>query len=300
MVTAGRRASDAHLGILARSRKRRRCGKVAMHPLPLPHPPPGPLPVSACSSAKRVTGNHRHHHHQQQQHHHQAKAAVSRGWKVRSSTSATLLQRHPHSRAQQQPGSQSGAGGTSTGEQTPPPSPSSSSAAATCSTAPVDERKTEGKVIKSNMGRSDQVIIQHTQFMYSVNKTEEYCQPLNTTKKRNKRNLPLKKTSIKRNEKNHNQNAPSLERCNILKKEGEKPIISGNHCKNLKLRKVGLKSVLGLQGDQNYAGPKFSEPPSPSVLPKPPSHWVGAHAEYPDESKEIMTVHLKTLLKVNV
>ncbi|XP_067882709.1 proline-rich nuclear receptor coactivator 1 [Heterodontus francisci] len=275
MVTAsaaGRRTSDAEFGILATSRKRRRRRrKVAMHPLPVPRSPPGPLPVRTSKTVAAC--HHRQHHHQQQQHQHQTKAAVSRSWKIRCSSSAALLQRQT-----QQP---------SAGEKTP-------SAMASSSVAPADE----GKVIKSNMGRSDKAIAPHPQFMYSVNKTEEYCQPLNT-KKRNKRNLLLRKTSIKRNENNHSQNAPSFERCNILKKEGEKPIISGSYSKNLKLRKVGLKSVLSLQGDQNYAGPKFSEPPSPSVLPKPPSHWVGAHTEYPDESKEIMTVHLKTLLKVN-
>ncbi|XP_077544265.1 uncharacterized protein LOC144156235 [Haemaphysalis longicornis] len=52
-------------------------------------------------------------------------------------------------------------------------------------------------------------------------------------------------------------------------------------------------------GANNYAGPKFSEPPSPAALPQPPTHWV---APLPDVSNEVclqMTNQLKMLLKVN-
>lgn len=58
-----------------------------------------------------------------------------------------------------------------------------------------------------------------------------------------------------------------------------------------------LNTLLATQGSPSYAGPKFSEPPSPSVLPKPPSHWVSFPIGSCD-NREMMAFQLKSLLKV--
>lgn len=48
-----------------------------------------------------------------------------------------------------------------------------------------------------------------------------------------------------------------------------------------------------------YAGAKFSEPPSPAVLPRPPLHWTERCANSLPYCSD-MASHLKTILKVPI
>ncbi|XP_031721745.1 proline-rich nuclear receptor coactivator 1 [Anarrhichthys ocellatus] len=84
-----------------------------------------------------------------------------------------------------------------------------------------------------------------------------------------------------------------------LHREQKTPLRASDNTKTVDAPPIEAAPEHLKDGEKVYAGAKFSEPPSPSVLPKPPSHWVGEdEPQQSDQSREQMTVHLKSLLKV--
>lgn len=81
-------------------------------------------------------------------------------------------------------------------------------------------------------------------------------------------------------------------------REQKKPLHSSNNVRIVRPLPTQPAPEYLKDGEKVYAGAKFSEPPSPSVLPKPPSHWFGDEPQHGKQSREQMTVQLKSLLKV--
>ncbi|XP_073445687.1 proline-rich nuclear receptor coactivator 1 [Dendrobates tinctorius] len=123
------------------------------------------------------------------------------------------------------------------------------------------------------------------------------CEQRSLHKQKNKCNIQsLKSNSPKKAERLH----PDSEFINrSVQKVEKKPLTSAENVQNIKMKKEGYTQD-EIEKEINYAGAKFSDPPSPSVLPKPPSHWMGINGQYSDHRKELMTYHLKTLLKVQL
>ncbi|XP_074074231.1 proline-rich nuclear receptor coactivator 2 [Macrotis lagotis] len=128
----------------------------------------------------------------------------------------------------------------------------------------------------------------------SINVSKNQQQQLNRQKNKDQ-NPQIKIVVHKKKERGHcyNSSAAAWQAVQNGAKNGH---FSNNQNWNSSLANSNL--LLKSQTNQNYAGAKFSEPPSPSVLPKPPSHWVPVSLNPSD--KEIMTFQLKTLLKVQL
>jgi len=91
--------------------------------------------------------------------------------------------------------------------------------------------------------------------------------------------------------------SPEARQAAAAEKKNASVRFSTNYDQNWEGAVSHLNNLLAAQDSPSYAGAKFSEPPSPSVLPKPPSHWV-PFALASCDNREMMTFQLKSLLKV--
>ncbi|XP_036406338.1 proline-rich nuclear receptor coactivator 1 [Megalops cyprinoides] len=155
------------------------------------------------------------------------------------------------------------------------------------------------ELLKSKTGRTEKVPQSGGQSVHSFGKHEHSAQNLNTRCQKNRHGNSLGLVPATKRSDNSCRPKPSAP-LELYRRGGKKPLNLAGSVNVVNVRPADSPTEENLKdGEKTYAGAKFSEPPSPSVLPKPPSHWVGEGLpQHSDKSREQMTVHLKTLLKV--
>ncbi|XP_013999661.1 proline-rich nuclear receptor coactivator 1 [Salmo salar] len=162
------------------------------------------------------------------------------------------------------------------------------------------KQRTKKELLKSKNGRVERATTQGDQSVHNLDRLDQAAQNLNTRSQRSRHvNAPCNAPSVQKYD-NSCHTKPNSALFQLLRREEKNPFNSVDNVKIVTVSPAELVPEDELKdGEKIYAGAKFSEPPSPSVLPKPPSHWVGETApQHPDHSREQITFHLKSLLKV--
>ncbi|XP_041831171.1 proline-rich nuclear receptor coactivator 1 [Melanotaenia boesemani] len=155
------------------------------------------------------------------------------------------------------------------------------------------------ELLKSKGGRLERGTVQPgSQPARNQSRHDQITQNVNSRSHKPKQSqTPTASPSAKKNDNRTPKKPSSSHQPQPL--EEKKPLLASNNVKILNTPPVQTASEYLKESEKVYAGAKFSEPPSPSVLPKPPSHWVGENEpRQSNQSREQMTVHLKSLLKV--
>lgn len=149
------------------------------------------------------------------------------------------------------------------------------------------------ELLKSKTGRPERASQLSNQTNHGPSKCEQTPQNVTNRAQKSKCSSAAVKASSKKSEN-------SRQRLQSGCKEVKKPLSPADNIRLVNLcQSACVLEDSPKDGEKVYAGAKFSEPPSPSVLPKPPSHWVGdGTPQCRSDGREQMTSHLKSLLKV--
>ncbi|KAI4495368.1 hypothetical protein M0802_008758 [Mischocyttarus mexicanus] len=133
------------------------------------------------------------------------------------------------------------------------------------------------------------------------NKVERQGSPPNTGGKKHHRSNPMKSSPF------HYNTGGRFGKNGMNNITGGRlsgsPICIGKNSRNSPLKNDSSSSQRGSPTNSFYAGAKFSEPPSPASLPKPPSHWTDMNLTRScQESERLLesasSNHLKMILNV--
>ncbi|XP_063297386.1 proline-rich nuclear receptor coactivator 1 [Pelobates fuscus] len=158
-------------------------------------------------------------------------------------------------------------------------------------------RQLRREVLKTKVVKSDKKLKQSDKSTSSHSPSTQRCEQRSLHKPKGKCYIQHTKSNYQRKTEKFQ---PESDIANhSFRSSNKKPLASAENVRNLKA-KTDFFPTGRIDKEINYAGAKFSDPPSPSVLPKPPSHWMGMKGQESDQCKELMTYQLKTLLKVQL